>query len=155
MAAVRKRGNDIWYTVTSRVGFSRKDRPACPNAVDDVLLVQYMLNKFVTRHNDSILPGGKLAVDGVIGTKTLYALLMFQSSMVGGRNVETAVWEGDEWGCVDPVSQDLPGARVLRTLMYNLYYFSLPREIRGNLTDQPDCPALLRQVLQSKAPLAS
>ncbi len=157
MAIVFRSANTAYYSVSSRVGFNRRDIPRCPNLLNDVLLVQYLLKKFIADHPDFLVPGGNFAVDGVVGLKTLYAIVMLQSRAVGQDREDIRVF-GDEWGCIEPVTKDFSRARLLHTIMGRLNDMVIPhlppyrsassKTSRRLITDQPDCPSALREALK-------
>ena len=65
------------YTVSKSVGYKVRRGGMCPNQIDDVLLVQYLLREKSKERGDPPL-GSLLQVDGVFGPKTHYAILYFQ-----------------------------------------------------------------------------
>jgi len=65
------------YTVSKSVGYKGRRGGMCPNQIDDVLLVQYLLREKFKERSDAPL-GPLLKVDGVFGPKTHYAILYFQ-----------------------------------------------------------------------------
>ena len=65
------------YTVSKSVGYKGRRGGMCPNQLDDVLLVQYLLREKFKDRGDAPL-GPPLQVDGVFGPKTHYAILYFQ-----------------------------------------------------------------------------
>jgi hypothetical protein len=153
MAKILDFGDDqIFFTVTMGVG------PGRANNRDDVTLVQYYLNLWIS--HESVAAERRqfgerarqlLATDGIIGPKTKARIKMFETWMN-----DMQPWpRGD--GCIDRMPNDRPGFRradgSIGTCMIfylNEYVVEFYEPVYGNLlnlTRRPDYPPRLRSLV--------
>jgi hypothetical protein len=153
MAKILDFGDDqILFTVTMGVG------PGRANNRDDVTLVQYYLNLWIS--HESVAAERRqfgerarqlLATDGIIGPKTKARIKMFETWMN-----DMQPWpRGD--GCIDRMPNDRPGFRradgSIGTCMIfyiNQYVVEFYEPVYGNLlnlTRRPDYPPRLRSLV--------
>ena len=140
------------YTVGVQIGFARDGFLKCQNPQPDVLLVQYLLKRAAVQLPNKFMPSGTFNLDGQLGPKTLFAIVMLQSFLVSEKFVELKVF-GIEWGGVHPFYRKTSYFDFEKTFMGRLNILGGTRELgEKKLADQPDCPPALSQALNNCKP---
>ena len=135
------KGAEFFWNIRSHVGYGYK------NDKNDVLLVQFLINRMIDYHNDQCDVGDEiktLETDGIFGGQTWNRIKWFQKEVKDDPKMAD--------GMVSPVDgQRLlsPNTKQLYTIYalnkgYHLLYKSFYHDIKLD----PTCPAALRHYLQ-------
>ncbi|HVF51087.1 MAG TPA: hypothetical protein VNA19_13415 [Pyrinomonadaceae bacterium] len=129
-------GFPYFYNVHMSVG------RGCPNMVEDVLLVQYLLYKIYQNPGSLPVPRGQMVVDGICGPVTLNWILSFQKHT---RALGRPIFPD---GRVDP-GQEIVGKHNHQFTIIELNGSFKKREpfLFANLASAPDAPPRLTAVL--------
>ena len=133
-------GTPIFYNVNHSVG------RACRNAVDDVLLVQYLLYRIYQHPGRLPVPRGQMKLDGICGPITQDWILTFQK---GARKLGYNIFPD---GRVEP-GEDVKGSHGHQyTIVWmNANLRKHEPVLYPNLADAPDIPARLATALRNES----